>query len=57
MPQDVFMVYPSFNKFFEIHTDATNFQLAGLIIHQGKSKLFYGHKLTGSHTSHTVMEQ
>ena len=42
---DTLLTYPDFNETFEIHTDASAFQLGAVIIHKGKTIAFYSEKL------------
>ena len=39
------LAYMYFNKQFEIHTNASNFQLVAVIIREGKLIALYGRKL------------
>ena len=51
------MIYPDFNEHFDIHTDASNFQLGAVIIQNGKPIDFCSRKLTGAQSRYTVMEK
>ena len=51
---DTLLIYPDFNKKMGIHTDDIDLQLGTVIIQDGKTITFYGHKLTGTQTSYTV---
>ena len=53
---DTLLIYPYFNKYFDIHTDASDFQLEAVIIQDGKPLSFYICKLTGLQTQYTVTE-
>ena len=52
--QDTLLAYTDFNKRFDIHMDASNYQLGAVIFHNGKSIAFYSRKLTGLQTWYTV---
>ena len=54
---DTLLAYLYFNKFFDIHTDARNYQLGEVISQGGKPIVFYIHKLTGPQTRYTVTEK
>ena len=41
------LVYPYFKKCFDIHTDASDFQIGAVIGQVGKPIAFYSRKLTG----------
>ena len=41
---DNLLAYPDFNKHFDIHTDASDYQLGELIIQNGKPIAFYSRK-------------
>ena len=53
---DTLLSYSDFNKYFDIHTDASNYQLVALIRQDNKPIDFYSHKLTRPQTRHTVTE-
>ena len=44
---DTLLIYPDFNKRFDIHRDASELQLGAGIIQDGKPIAFYSRKLTG----------
>ena len=51
------LIFPDFNKVFEIHTDASDYQL-GSVISQGKKPIaFYSKKLTATQRNYTVGER
>ena len=54
---DTLLSYPDFNKRFDIHTDAINYQLEAVISQDGKPIYFYRRKLTGFQTQYTVTEK
>ena len=39
---DTLLAYPDFNEWFNIHADASEFQLGAVIIQKGKPIAFYG---------------
>ena len=53
---DKLLAYPDFNKRFDTHIDAINYQLGPLIIQEGKQISLYSHKLTGPQTRYAVTE-
>ena len=55
--KEALLVYPNFNKPFVIHTDASNFQLGGVISQDGKPIAFYSRKLNDAQTRYTTTEQ
>ena len=54
--KETLLVYPNFNNLFDIHTDASDYQLDSVIIQRFKPIFFYSRKLKGTHTRYTVME-
>ena len=57
MDPDNLLTYQEFNKMFEIHTDATAFQLEEVIIQKVVPMAFYVIKLTGDQQQYTVTEK
>ena len=55
--QDTLLAYPDFNRRFDIHTDASDYQLGEVIIQNGKPIAFYSRKLTKPQTCYTVTEK
>ena len=51
------LVYPDFNKPFEIHTDASKNQLGAVISQNGKPIAFYSRKLSNAQTRYTTTER
>ena len=45
---DTLLIYPDFNEHFDIHTDASDFQLGSAISQNGKPIAFHSRKLTPS---------
>ena len=54
--RDTLLIYTDFNKLFDIHTDASKFQLKVVIIQNVKPITFYSHKLTEAQSRYTVAE-
>ena len=50
------LAYPDFNEEFKIPTDASDFQLVAVIIHNGKPFNLYGRKLTMSQKRFTATD-
>ena len=55
--QDILLLYPDFNKRFDIHTDARDYQLGAVISQNSKPIAFYSRKLKGQQTQYTVIEK
>jgi hypothetical protein len=51
------LIFPDFNKVFEIHTDASDYQLGSVISHAQKPIAFYSKKLTTTQRNNTVEER
>ena len=47
------LIYPDFNKHFDIHTDARKLQLGAVISQDGKPTAFYSRKLTSLQKRYT----
>jgi hypothetical protein len=55
---DTMLVYLDFSKEFEIHTDASDYQLGARTIRQnGKPIAFFSLKLTGAQLNYTMTEK
>ena len=52
--RDTLLTYPDFNETFEVHTNASAFQLGAVIIHKVKPINLYSIKITSSHKRYTV---
>lgn len=57
MQRSTLLHFPNYELPFEIHTDASNFQLGGVISQAGKPLAFYSRKLTSAQRNYSVMEQ
>ena len=57
MSREVMLAYPDFSKPFEIHTDASAFQLGAVISQDGKPIAFYSRKLNDAQTRYTTTER
>ena len=51
------LIYPDFNKRFDIHTGASQYLLGAVIGQDGKPIAFYSRKITGPQAWYTVMEK
>ena len=51
------LAYPDFSKPFVIHTDASHYQLGGMISQDGKPIAFYSRKLNDVQTCYTTTKQ
>ena len=47
--RNTLLTYPDFNENFKIHTDASAFQLGGVIIQEDKPTALYSRIITDSH--------
>ena len=56
LAKDILLVYPNFNKWFDIHTDARNYQLGSEVIQEGKTISFYIQKPTCNKTRYIITE-
>jgi RNase H-like domain found in reverse transcriptase/Reverse transcriptase (RNA-dependent DNA polymerase)/Integrase zinc binding domain len=55
--QEVLLTHPNFSKPFEIHTDASKYQLGSVISQEGKPIAFYSRKLTPPQLNYTTTEK
>ena len=54
---DVMLSFPDFNKTFEIHTDASDYQLGSVIMQDRKPIAFYSRKLNSAQRNYTTGER
>ena len=57
MARETILAYPDFDKPFEIHTDASAYQLGACISQGGKPIAFYSRKLTPTQMRYTTTER
>jgi hypothetical protein len=57
MARETILAYPNFEIPFEIHTDASAFQLGAVISQNGKPIAFYSRKLSPAQTRYTTTER
>ena len=57
MAKETLLAYPNFKIPFEIHTDASAYQLGACISQKGKPIAFYSRKLTPAQTRYTTTER
>ena len=55
--KNTMLIFPDFNKVFEIHTDASDYQLGSVIRQDQKPIAFYSKKLTATQHNYTVGER
>jgi len=55
--KETLLAYPNFNKPFQIHTDASHYQLGAVASQEGKPTAFCGRKLSPAQTRHTSTER
>ena len=55
--REVILAYPDFNAPFQIHTDASHYQLGAVISQNGKPIAFYSRKLNSAQTRYTTTER
>ena len=54
---ETLLAYPDYKKPFDIHTDASDYQLGGVISQNRKPIAFYSRKLTQTQKNYTVTEK
>jgi hypothetical protein len=57
MAANAFAAYPDHNKWFNIYTDASDFQLGACIIQEGRPVAYFLQKLTKSQQNYTTVEK
>jgi len=55
--KETLLAYPNFNKPFQIHTNASHYQLGAVVSQEGKSIAFYSPKLNPAQTRYTITER
>jgi len=55
--KEMMLAYPNFNKPFQIHTDASHYQLGAVVSQEGKPMAFYSRKLNPAQTWYTITER
>ena len=55
--REVMLAYPDFTQPFQIHTDASHYQLGAVISQKGKPIAFYSRKLNPAQTRYTTTER
>ena len=55
--QEMLLAYPNFNEIFDIHTDASLYQLGTCILQSGRPIAFYSRKLNLAQTRYTTTER
>ena len=57
MAQDTLLVYPKYGEPFDVHTDASNLQIGGVVSQKGKPIAFFSRKFNDAQTRYTTTEQ
>ena len=55
--KEVLLAYPNFNQPFDIHADASDYQLGSVISQNGRPIAFYSRKLSPAQQNHAVAEK
>ena len=55
--KETLLTYPDWSKPFDIHTDASDFQLGAVISQDGKPIAFFSRKLNSAQKNYTVTEK
>jgi hypothetical protein len=57
MAANALAAYPNHNKWFNVYTDASDFQLGACIIQEGRLVAYFSRKLTKSQQNYTTLEK
>ena len=57
MAADAPVAYTDHNKWFDIYTDASDFQVGACIVHEDRPVAYFSHKLSNSQQNYTAMEK
>jgi hypothetical protein len=57
LSKEAILAFPNFSKEFEIYTDASKYQLGGVITQDGRPLAFYSRKLNDAQTRYTTTER
>ena len=57
MSKETILAYPDYTKPFHIYTDASNYQLGGVLKQDNKPLAFYSRKLNAAQRQYTTGEQ
>jgi len=55
--KETLLACPNFNKPFQIHTDASHYQLGAVVSQEGKPIAFYSRKLNPAQMRYTTTER
>ena len=55
--EDALLFYPNFGKIFDIHTDASEYQMGGIISQEGQVIAYWSKKLTNAQQKYPTIEQ
>ena len=55
--KDVTLFYPNFGETFDVHTDASEYQLGGIISQNGRCIAYYSKKLSSTQKKYPTIEQ
>lgn len=57
MAQNTLLVYPKYGQSFDVHTDASNLQIGGVVSQDGKPIAFFSKKFNDAQTRYTTTDQ